>query len=282
MFRRRNSPMHCLALLSFAGLPFKIHFDRPDPPLGEGGGGGGGTPPPPPSEIELARRELAARDAEIAEMQAKIADLSSKSMSDADRKALADLKAEKAEAEKKRLAEQGELQKLLDAANNELAETKRKLEEVTSNAKKREIDLRLSNFLEREIPKHTGVPSEQIIGALNLKSWFVYEEATGAFKILDPIAKTTPRNSNGGAMTPEEFVGKKIAETTWAATVKPLGGSGSHSQDRPGSGLDGEITSTDLAGMSIAEYKKNRAKVFAEADANTRYPTGGDSKPAKK
>jgi len=265
--RSRRPILNCLSVLAFAGMPFSIHFDRPDPP--DGGGGGGGNPPVNP-DLERARKELEERDKQIAEMNAKIAELSKSVVSDDEKKQLAALKKEKEEAEKKRLAEQGELQKLLDKANAELADARRAAEEADKRAKKQVVDLRLTNLFDREIPKSTDIPIQQVIGALGLRDYFVYNEQSDSFRIVDPLTKTCPRNANGTEMTPEEFIAHKINGTAWIAAVRPKGGSGSGNANGGGSGVNGGFTSDDVAKMSIAEFNQKKKDIFAEADRNTR------------
>lgn len=268
--RNRHAPFHCLSVLAFAGLPISIHFDRPDPPTGDppsGGGGGGGSGNP---DLDRAKAELEQRDKQIADLNAKITELGQNVVSKEDKAELAKLKREKEEAEKKRLAEQGELQKLLDKANEELRASRAAAEEADKRAKKQVQDLRLSNLFDREIPKSTEIPISQVIGALGLRDYFVFNEQTEGFKIVDPVTKTTPRNANGTEMTPEEFIAKKIADTPWIATVKPKGGSGSGNATGGGTGAGGEFTSEDVREMSIADFNKNKDKIFATADRNTR------------
>lgn len=266
--RNRRSPLHCLTLLASCGLPLSVHFDRPDPP--DGGGGAGA--PPVNTDLDRARKELEERDLQIAELNKKIADLGKNVVSDDEKKQLAALKKEKEEAERKRLAEQGELQKLLDKANADLAAERAARENAERSSKQQVADLRLSNLLEREIPKGTDIPAKEVIGALGLRDYFNYNEATGAFTIVDPITKTSPRNANGTAMTPEEFIAKKISDTPWIASVKPKGGSGSSSTagGGGGSGANGEFTDEDIQKMSIEDFNKHRAAIFASADRNTR------------
>lgn len=267
--RNRHAPFHCLSVLAFAGLPISIHFDRPDPPSGDPSGGGGGGGGSGNADLDRAKAELEQRDKQIADLNAKIAELGQNVVSKEDKAELAKLKREKEEAEKKRLAEQGELQKLLDKANEELRASRAAAEEADKRAKKQVQDLRLSNLFDREIPKNTEIPTQQVIGALGLRDYFVFNEQTESFRIVDPITKTTPRNANGTEMTPEEFIAKKISDTPWIATVKPKGGSGSGNVIG-GSGAGGEYTSEDVAEMSIADFNKNKDKIFAAADRNTR------------
>lgn len=239
-----------------------------DPPAPGGGGAGGGEDP----NVAKLRAELVERDNQLAEMNRKIADLSKNTVSDADKKELDRLKKEKTEAENKRLLEQGELKKLLDQAQAALATAEQDAAQAKADAEARIREMRLTNFLTNECPKHTDVPADQIIAALRLADWFVDNPAVpGAFMIQDPITKTTPRNAKGNPMTPEEFVQDKIARTPWAAAVKPKGGSGSQSQTGAGSGVHGEFTSDDIRDMSLADFKKNQKAIYAQADANTRH-----------
>jgi len=263
--RRRRFPDSALAMLLVAGS-ITSRFDRPegDPPAPGPGG--------PSDNEKRLRDELVARDAQLAELNAKIADLSKNTVSDADKKELDKLKREKAEAENKRLLEQGELKKLLDQAQNDLASAQQEASKAKAEADARIRDMRLTNFLTNECPKHTEVPADQIIAALRLADWFVDNPAVpGAFMIQDPITKTSPRNAKGNPMTPEEFVADKIAKTAWAAAVKPKGGSGSQSQTGAGTGVNGQFSSDDIANMSVAEFNKNKSKIFAQADSNTRH-----------
>lgn len=248
------------------GLPMTAKFDRPDGDASPGGGGGGSTNP----ELERARSELEASARQIAELNEKIAKMGSNVVSDDDKKLLAQLKKDKEDAETKRLAEQGEFKRLLDKANEDLAAANKAREDSDRRAKQQVADLRLTNLLEREIPRHTEILPAQIIGALGLKDYFVFNETTGAFTIMDPITKAAPRNANGTAMTPEEFIAKRIADTPWAASMKPKGGSGSQTVEGGGSGEGGEFTSEDIANMSIEEFNKHRDTIFSAADKNTR------------
>lgn len=271
MKHRRPSylPGTAAAMMLMAGSILSARFDRPDgDPPAPGGGGAGG---PSDNEKKL-REELVARDAQLAELNAKITDLSKNTVSDADKKELDKLKKEKTEAENKRLLEQGELKKLLDTAQSALATAEQNAAQAKADADARIRDMRLTNFLTNECPKHTDVPADQIIAALRLADWFVDNPATpGAFMIQDPITKTTPRNAKGNPMTPEEFVADKISKTPWAAAVKPKGGSGSQSQTGAGTGANGEYSPEDIRNMSIDEFNKNKKKIFAQADANTRH-----------
>lgn len=265
MTRKMNPSALALYALAGSSPPFRVHFCPPDDAAGGGGGGGGPDP-----AIARAKQELEERDAQIATLNQQIADLNKNVVSEADKKELAKLKAEKEEAEKKRLAEQGELQKLLDQAREELAAEKKNREDAEKKNKEQVRDLRLSNFLEREIPKHTTIATPQVIGALGLRDYFSFDEKNGSFTVVDPMTKTTPRNKNGAPMTPEEFVASKIAETPWMKDFVPKGGSGGQSTSGDGSGADGEFTSEDVANMSTEEYIKNQDKILAQADANTR------------
>lgn len=264
MFRRRkHNPV--LSMFLMFGLPMTAKFDRPDGDGSQGGGGGSANP-----ELERARSELEASARQIAELNDKISKMGSNVVSDDDKRLLAQLKKEKEDAETKRLAEQGEFKRLLDKANEDLAAANKAREDSDRRAKQQVADLRLTNLLEREIPRHTEIPPVQIIGALGLKDYFVFNETTGAFTITDPITKAAPRNTNGTAMTPEEFIAKRIADTPWAASMKPKGGSGSQTVEGGGSGEGGEFTSEDIANMSIEEFNKHRDTIFSAADKNTR------------
>lgn len=267
MKHRRPSylPGTAAAMMLLAGSVLSARFDRPDD----------APPAPGPGEdpnVAKLRAELVQRDEQLAEMNKKIADLSKNTVSDADKKELDKLKKEKAEAENKRLLEQGELKKLLDQAQSALATAEQNAAQAKADADARIREMRLMNFLTNECPKHTDVPADQIIAALRLTDYFVDNpNVPGAFMIQDPITKTTPRNAKGNPMTPEEFVEDKIKRTPWAAAVKPKGGSGSQSQTGAGSGVNGEFSSEDIQKMSIAEFKKNKAAIYFQADANTRH-----------
>lgn len=267
MKHRRPSylPGTAAAMMLLAGSVLSARFDRPDD----------APPAPGPGEdpnVAKLRAELVERDSQLAEMNKKIADLSKNTVSDADKKELDKLKKEKAEAENKRLLEQGELKKLLDQAQSALATAEQNAAQAKADADARIREMRLTNFLTNECPKHTDVPADQIIAALRLADYFVDNpNVPGAFMIQDPITKTTPRNAKGNPMTAEEFVEDKIKRTPWAAAVKPKGGSGSQSQTGAGSGVHGEFTSEDIQKMSTADFKKNQKAIYAQADANTRH-----------
>lgn len=267
MKHRRSSyfPGTAAAMMLMAGSILSARFDRPE----------GDPPAPGPGEdpnVAKLRTELVERDSQLAELNKKIADLSKLTVSDADKKELDKLKKEKADAETKRLLEQGELKKLLDQAQGELATAQQQAAQAKTDADARIRQMALTNFLTNECPKHTEVPADQIIAALRLADYFVDNPAVpGAFMIQDPITKVAPRNAKGNPMTPEEFVADKIAKTAWAAAVKPKGGSGSQSQSGVGTGVNGQFSSDDIQNMSIPEFNKNKKAIFAQADANTRH-----------
>jgi len=214
-------------------------------------------------DYERVVQESIKRKNRLRELQRELEAVRKNQLSEDDIKAFRQWQQQQAEDETTAKKKRGEFESLLKEKDEKHQREVSELNGTVEKLQKQLADTHVQYKLATVVPQfvHPKIPVDDVIRLV--RDDFRYDPEEGMVIVVDSDGDRRAGSGPDGYMTPEEYLQDFVTKRPHYAPADKPGGSGTTNQR---GGKNRPYTPADIAGMSQADYRKNRERILQQAD----------------